>query len=240
MPFEWSDYGIAYDRVLRRTPTYRKLLTDLVGITGGLPLVSGGGAVLDCGSGTGNLCELIAETAPNATIVGIDSDPGMVQLAQDKFRDRLSETPKPGHLCFFRMDALESARLVSEYQFLQNYVFLVNVLYLIDDPVLALRNLARCLLPGGEIRISNPDEKTDIRVLLDTIRDDLIAVGAIDELSREFEMVSRVNIDDLSPKLRRYSRADISRFIFEAGFRAIKYESHNHYAGQALILSASL
>ena len=240
MPFEWSDYGIAYDRVLPRTPTYRKLLTDLVGITGELPLVTSRATVLDCGSGTGNLCKLIAETAPEATIVGIDPDPGMVQLAEDKFGDRLSQTPMPGHFCFFRMAALESARLLSDYRFQPNYVFLINVLYLLDDPVSNLRTLARSLLPGGEIRISNPYEKTDIRVLLDTIRDDLIATGEMGELSREYGIVSRVNIDDLSPKLHRYSRADLRKFVLEAGFRAINYESHDHYAGQALILSASV
>ena len=239
MSHDWSPYAAVYDRVLCRTATYKSLLTDLLGRTGPLPPLRDGTVMLDCGSGTGNLCRALVDELPAATVVAVDRDPAMAAMFRQKLADRLSPVPQSGRVCFLEGDLMHVFPLLAEHRLRPSYAFLVNVLYLLNDPAGALRAIARCLRPGGELRVSNPDERTDLEVLLRQLQQDLLDNGQLAALGDDFEVIKRFNRQELSSALRRLSAADIHRLLLEAGFRCTS-GTHHHYAGQSVLTSARI
>lgn len=237
---DWSSYAAAYDRVLCRTATYQALITDLLGRTGPLPPLQDGAVVLDCGCGTGNLCRSILDQLPAATLLAVDNDATMAQHFRRKLVDRLSPLPMPGRVCFFETDLMAVFPWLKAHNVRPNYVFLVNVLYLVDEPAAALRMIAGCLHPHGELRLSNPDERTNLEVLFRQLEQDLVAAQQFDSLAHDFAVLGGFNRQRLSPKLHRLSSAEICRLVLEAGFRRITHVTHDHYAGQSLLLSARI
>jgi SAM-dependent methyltransferase len=237
MSRDWSPYVPVYDRVLCRTATYRSLLTDLLGRSGPLPRLRDGTVILDCGSGTGNLCRALVDELPGTTVVAVDRDPAMAEMFRQKLADRVSAVPRSGRVCFLAGDLMDVFPVLAEHGLRPDYAFLVNVLYLLDDPAGVLRAIAGCLRPGGELRVSNPDERTDLEALLRQFQQDLLHDGRLAELGDDFEVLKRFNRQELSSALHRLSGADIRRLLLESGFR-ITRGSHRHYAGQSLLLSA--
>ena len=237
---DWSSYADAYDRVLCRTATYQALITDLLGRTGPLPPLRDGTVVLDCGCGTGNLCLSILDQLPAATLLAVDNDATMAQHFRRKLADRLSPLPMPGRVCFLEADLMAVFPWLKEHSVRPNYVFLVNVLYLLDDPAAALRMIAGCLRPRGELRLSNPDERTDLEVLFRQLEQDLVAAQQLDSLAHDFAVLGGFNRQRLSSKLHRLSGAEIYRLVLETGFRRVTHVTHDHYAGQSLLLSARI
>jgi SAM-dependent methyltransferase len=235
---DWSSYADAYDRVLCRTATYQALLTDLLGRTGPLPPLRDGTVVLDCGCGTGNLCLSILDQLPAATLLAVDNDATMAQHFRRKLADRLSPLPMPGRVCFLEADLMAVFPWLKGHNVRPDYVFLANVLYLADDPAATLRAIAGCLRPGGELRLSNPDERTDIDVLFRQLERDLADVQQLDELSDDFAVLGVFNRQRLSSMLRRLSGAEIRQLVLDTGFQRITHVTHDHYAGQSLLLSA--
>ena len=146
----------------------------------------------------------------------------------------------PGRVCFLEADLMAVFPWLKEHSVRPNYVFLVNVLYLLDDPVAALRMIAGCLRPHGELRLSNPDERTDIEVLFRRLEQDLVAAQQLDSLAHDFAVLGGFNRQRLSSKLHRLSGAEICRLVLETGFRRVTHVTHDHYAGQSLLLSARI
>lgn len=239
MTLDWSAYTRVYDRVLCRTATYRALLTDLLGRTGPLPPLRDGTVILDCGSGTGNLCLAVTDGLPRATLVAVDNDPTMAAAFRDKLADRLSPVPQPGRVCFLEADLMGVFPLLAEHRLQADYAFLVNVLYLLDNPADALGAIAACLRPQGELRLSNPHERTDLEALLRRLEQDLVAEQQRDALADDFAVLRAFNRQDLAASLHRHSAATIRRLVLAAGFRHIAHVTTNHYAGQSLLLSAT-
>jgi demethylmenaquinone methyltransferase/2-methoxy-6-polyprenyl-1,4-benzoquinol methylase/ArsR family transcriptional regulator len=99
-------------------------------------------AVLDLGTGTGRMLEIVAPLADRA--VGIDQSPAMLNLA----RTRLE---KAG----LRQVQLRQGDLYALPVEREGYdlVILHQVLHYLDDPVRALREAARVLRPGGRLLV---------------------------------------------------------------------------------------
>jgi SAM-dependent methyltransferase len=235
---DWSSYASAYDRVLCRTATYQALLSDLVGRTGPLAPLRDGTVIVDCGCGTGNLCRAIADQLPAATVVAVDSDPAMVQRFREKLAERLSPVPQPGRVYLLEGDVAAVFPLLARYGLRPDYAFLVNVLYLLDDPVTTLRAIRESMSPRGELRLSNPDEGTDLGALFRQLKRDLADAHELDELADDMALLESFNRQHLSSALHRLSAAETRQLVLDAGFRHITNTTHDHYAGQSLLLSA--
>jgi hypothetical protein len=53
-------------------------------------------------------------------------------------------------------------------------------------------------------------------------------------------VLGRFNRQNLSSALHRLSAAEIRRLVLDTGFRRITHTTHDHYAGQSLLLSATI
>jgi SAM-dependent methyltransferase len=237
---QWSSYASAYDRVLCKTATYQTLISDLVGRTGPLAPLRDGVVILDCGCGTGNLCQSIADQFPAATVVAVDSDPAMVKHFREKLAERLSPVPQPGRVFLLEGDVTAVFPLLAQHGLRPDYAFLVNVLYLLADPEATLQAIRDCLSPHGELRLSNPDERTDLDALFRQLKRDLADAGQLDEFADDIAVLETFNRQHLSSALHRLSAAETSELVLGSGFREIAHVTHDHYAGQSLLLSATV
>lgn len=199
-----------------------------------------GSVILDCGCGTGNLCSSILDQFPTVTLVAVDNDATMAQCFRVKLADRLSAEPSLGRVCFLESDVMAIFPWLAAHHLQPDYAFLVNVLYLLDDPVAALRGIAGCLRPGGELRLSNPDERTDLDALFRQLERDLADTQHDDDVAEAFSMFGAFNREHLASALNRHSGAELRRLVLDAGFRRITHSTHDHYAGQSLLLAATV
>jgi ubiquinone/menaquinone biosynthesis C-methylase UbiE/DNA-binding transcriptional ArsR family regulator len=101
-------------------------------------------SVLDAGTGTGRILELLAPHIGRG--VGIDSSPDMLAIA----RDRLARIGA-GH-CQVRLGDVYRLPLANGSF---DAVIFHQVLHYLDDPPAALREAARVLRPGGRILIAD-------------------------------------------------------------------------------------
>ncbi len=99
----WQHWVERWDRMqerylVRRTERIR-LLVDLVRAT-----VSPVARVLDLGCGTGSLMQPFLDAFPNAEIYGVDFDPVLLPLAQQRLRVELKSSSFVRPECFWRCD----------------------------------------------------------------------------------------------------------------------------------------
>ncbi|QFU93317.1 class I SAM-dependent methyltransferase [Amycolatopsis sp. YIM 10] len=139
----WNDVGIDYDKVLNTDESNVKLLAAAVGL-----LPPDTKDLLDIGAGTGRLTSLVRKALPEATILGVDPAPTMVEAAEIKFAD----DPKVSF----------AGGLVEDLSFIPDNSFdaVISSFALhhleLDTYKLAAAELFRVLRPGG--RFVNADQ----------------------------------------------------------------------------------
>ena len=236
----WSAYSRVYDVILCRTATYRTMLCDLLGKSGPLSAICDGRVVLDLGCGTGNLSREILASYPNTTLIAVDHDPAMAKVFEEKLSNCLSDKPTPGRAFFMEANITEAMSVLSGMGIKADYVFLVNVLFLVPDPETMLRQVAGGLCAGGELRLSNPYDKTDLDSLFRSFRLDLLEQNEFESLENEFNEFRAFNDMQLSPMLHRFSQELLVGILKRAGFSKFNHVSNDHYGGQSLLISVSI
>jgi ArsR family transcriptional regulator len=109
--------------------------------------------VADLGCGTGTVSEALAPFV--SRVIGIDSSPPMLQLAEERLRRFDNVTLRTGEL--------EALPIDDDHV---DVATLILVLHHLDRPELAIREAARCLRPGGTILIVDmlPHDRTEYRM----------------------------------------------------------------------------
>lgn len=235
MDLMWSEYAVIYDRILNNTSVYPELLDRLVGGPTGPAAIPQHARVLDLGAGTGNLTLKLITTGQERLVLAAENNRVMLDMLRCKCRPHLQTNGKGSGVKAFKQD-ITSLYGLDDNDF--DYVMLNNVLYAVEDEMSCLRDICSVLKPGGELRLSGPRKDSQIEVLFDRIKTDLISKGKFEELKDEYNHVWNINKTRLDPWLYRWTRNELEQKVLEAGFSEIVYSTDDVYAGQSMLICA--
>jgi SAM-dependent methyltransferase len=137
----WSEY--AATTALNPAQAYRRML-----IFRSLELGRAKSSVrmFEVGSGQGDLSRELVERHPGLELMGVDVSDTGVAIAKSKVPS--------GE--FFQQDLLKPLALPERYLGWATHAVCSEVLEHLDDPRTALRNVRRCLAPGGRLVVTVP------------------------------------------------------------------------------------
>jgi SAM-dependent methyltransferase len=138
---------LVYQRLWR--PLWGRLLMGFAGpgmreeheIALAMLSISSGDCVLDVGCGPGNFTRDFAAAAPDGLVVGLDASETMLDVA-------VRETAAP-NVAYIRGDACALPFRDGSF----DAICCFAALYLIEDPMRALDEIARVLAPGGRVAL---------------------------------------------------------------------------------------
>lgn len=148
----WSSYAQVYDLMASHNPEYQKLL-DHFDFFSKSKIDQSPKLILDLGAGTGNFSIRAAQLFPNATILHVEPDPGMIQHAKIKAHAKGIQ-----NIQFIQVSA-------QEFEFPDKIDFLicVHALYTFEDPQKILKNLStKILAPNSPAFFCDLGRKLDI------------------------------------------------------------------------------
>lgn len=148
--------------------------------------------LLDIGCGTGYLIRKVLAAEPEATAVGVDLSPRMIETAQHLSAD-LGDRAAYVYSDWEQPDNVLSARLA---QWQATHAVCSSVLHYFSDPVGALRRIRRALIPGGAF------------FLLERRMDRSVATQAWDIAHRRI----------IKDHVRFYDTAELLEMLDQAGF----------------------
>lgn len=234
----WTEYTVAYDRVLPRTRVYNDLLEQMIGNKPGFDPIPEGARILDLGAGTGNLTLKLMEMERGYFVNAMDNNRAMLSMLRAKCKNYLLGERELEGTPGVRAEKQDIRNLYGVSPSEYDVAILNNVLYSLEEPETCLAEVYQALKTGGEIRISGPKKTTDLNVLFSRIREDLERADLFDRLEDEFNHVEAINRLRLSPYLHRWDLEEMCEMLRAAGFSKITYTNDNAYAGQALIVGA--
>jgi ubiquinone/menaquinone biosynthesis C-methylase UbiE len=164
---------------------------------------------LDAGCGPGALVRHLARLGCQAA--GVDSDPAMVAKARDLAAE-LEASPEGGGpwagTAEFHTGAVQDLPFEADTF---DLVTATNVLFLLDEPLAGLSELARVCRPGGTVAVLNPTP----RLSQAAAEAHAVAAGL-----QEFEAYSLAKWGRVAEAHRRFSPADMAGLFAEAGLVA--------------------
>ncbi len=138
MPDAWDDIAPAYDRATRASRAHRAKYARLSALVREARVER----LLDLGCGTGLLEEHLFDDGYAGSVTGVDSSAGMLVLAR---------AANLGHDA--RFERVDLARTLPFEAAAFDGAVVVNVLFLLDDPLAALREVHRVLTPGATLLV---------------------------------------------------------------------------------------
>jgi ArsR family transcriptional regulator len=153
------------------------------------------GRLLDIGTGTGRLLELLAPEALSAT--GIDRSPEMLRLARGKL------TAAGNQAAEVRQADMRTLPFAAESF---DTVTLHHVLHFADDPAQVLAEAARVLAPGGKLLVADyaPHAREELRSRFHHVRlgfEEAAVVAMLDECGLRGRVAARLPGPELSVTL---------------------------------------
>ncbi len=139
----WNIYSWVYDAALLELIPYQ----NMIRLTGEALAPRQGGTYFDAGCGTGNLVASLSKINDGINLVGADSSSVMLKRAANMM------APREDSVDFYQLD-LNKAIPFESNSF--DGVTCINVLYVLDQPVLFIKELHRVLKDKGKLILATP------------------------------------------------------------------------------------
>jgi SAM-dependent methyltransferase len=137
----WGHY--AASAALNPAQAYRRML---IFRALGLSEARGPVRLFEVGSGQGDLSRELVRSYPGVALMGVDLSDAGVAIAKAKVPSG----------AFFQQDLLKPLTLSEEYLGWATHAVCSEVLEHLEEPAVALRNVRRCLAPGGKLVVTVP------------------------------------------------------------------------------------
>ena len=112
---------------------------------------------------------------------------------------------------------------------------LLNVLFALDNPTEALRQVRRVLSDDGTLTLSTSREETSIERLFMNIYEQHEGKNE-DEFEKQWQAAYERN-KEMNDMITRYSLADIKSFLRKAGFKIVNFDN-GHYENCVVVVEA--
>jgi len=142
----WDKYSKVYD-LMASVPFVKELRERHISAMEGLDII------LDAGCGTGLITEELA-ILNHDLVIGIDSNPDMLTLAENRLKDYANTKLQQGDIGSLGLEDVSVDGYVSN-----------NVLYIVEDPAKAFSEMVRVTRPGGVISVASARSGFDMDVL---------------------------------------------------------------------------
>jgi SAM-dependent methyltransferase len=225
----WTEYSLSYDKVLVNSPLYRDLLAKICGETPNLPPIKEAARVLDLGAGTGNIASRLVNG--KRVIICVENNRTMLGMLRAKCQPFLRQTDDEPGVIALKQDASSLFGLPHGYF---DTVIANNVFYTLPRPENCLKQIARRLKPGGEVRISGPSRGFSIDKVFRALRKGLEQAGQYEALQKHLEHAQVINTL-LQGDLRTWAERDLSDLLAGAGLEPVPKYDTTFYQGNGLI-----
>jgi len=187
-----------YFTQVQATPSWEAVLQSFYRFAN-LPAVA---HVLDVGCGPGSLVRYLSRDGH--TVTGIDADPLMIDRAQELATDRAGNVNfEVGNVQQLRFDSAAF-----------DVALATNVIFLIPDPLIGLKEMARVVRPGGIVAMLNPSPHMTLAAA-ETLANAQHLEG--------FARVSLINWAKAAANNRRFSQQEASDLFTRADLTEVTW-----------------
>jgi ubiquinone/menaquinone biosynthesis C-methylase UbiE len=213
----WKDYAEAYAKVLPHVSFYKETLNLMVTAMRGCEYV------LDVGCGPGLISEQLAREGHQ--VIAIDNSPTMIEYCSKCVEGY-------NNVDVSRQDA-HSLKLDDESF---DGVVCNNLLYYVERPMDMLSEIHRVQRSNGALAISGPRPEPDIRLLVDTMYNDLEERGLLRAFESELGTIADCNrrIEQNCMK-NVYENIELEELLKRVGFSSV-IQSGECYLGQSYFI----
>jgi ubiquinone/menaquinone biosynthesis C-methylase UbiE len=222
----WSRYAGGYDELLLRYPPYNALVSSVCS------QLRGKCTCVDIGAGTGNGALELLKQDPDRTIYAIEPYEEMLVHLRNKLASRYQKFENRIRLVKQNATCLSS---FADETF--DGALMINSLYTIDEPAVALKEVARVLQPNGVLGLSTPHRTTDIGRLFKDIQRHYATKGLLTPKQEQIIDHARERHRNMMKKIQRDTEDDIQKYLLGAGFK-IEDWIPNQYVGAVVVAKA--
>jgi ubiquinone/menaquinone biosynthesis C-methylase UbiE len=221
----WALYAPSYDKLLLNFDEYGELIKSVCALVGGATQCA------DLGAGTGNGTLELLRQASDRTVWAIEPNEGMLSRLRSKIHQNGANLGDRVHLVKEELESLGEF----EDSFFDGAI-MINVLYAVDRPFECLKEVARVMQPGAVLALSTPHSETNVDKLFAAIRENFTKKGKLAEFRSIIDDVRRRH-DRMMEKIHRDSKADIRKYLEQAGFEIDDWADEK-YSGAVVVVKA--
>lgn len=218
----WSDIATAYEKAVVRTSFYDDLMKKLS------QQLKGRKKILDLGCGVGYLINELMKEDPSRTIVGVDANEYMLEIA----RKNVIEERFQKNTVLIHGDAVNF-----EYHEKFDAVVSSNLLFNLKTPYAFLDNAYANLEPGGRFVLTSAKHDPDLSLAIKSMKEEFKSDGRIKKLEKYANVAEEVNSRFLG-EMKTFSNEEIAKVLTDfIGFEKV-LSNQSGYLGQNFIIAA--
>ncbi len=218
----WSDIATAYEKAVVRTTFYNDLMKKLI------IRLKGRKRILDLGCGVGYLINELMLEDPSRTIVGVDANEYMLEIA----REKVIENRFINNVTLIHGDAN-----TFEYHEKFDAVVSSNLMFNLKTPYTFLDNAYTNLKDGGRFVLTSARHNPDLSLAIETMKKEFKENGRFDELQKYISIAEEVNSSFMG-EMKTFENDEIEKVLTDfVGFKKI-VSSQRGYLGQNFIVAA--